>query len=124
MGGYVPSIRTSLNRHSMIGLIVHAHRSLGERLGRDLYVTPAWDMLLDLYASDRRRPISLTSLCLAAPIPERTALRTIDALVQRNLLIRTRDLRDRRRTNVRLSPRAVRLLNVYFDDLLTQLRRV
>jgi DNA-binding MarR family transcriptional regulator len=124
MGAYVPSVRTSLNRRGMIALIAEAHRSIGQRLGPDLHVTPALDMLLDLYSNDQRRPMSLTSLCLASSIPERTALRTIDALVKRNLLIRTPDTRDRRRTNIRLSPRAVRLLNGYFDDLLGHLRRV
>jgi len=108
----------------MIALIARAHHSIGQRLGPDLYVTPAWDMLLDLYTNDQRRPISLTSLCLASNIPERTALRTIDALVEQNLLIRTPDTKDRRRTNIRLSPRAVRLLNGYFDDLLKHLRQI
>lgn len=108
----------------MIALVARAHRSLGQRLGRDLFVIPAWDMLLDLYAHDQRRPMSLTSLCLASTAPERTALRTIDALVLRNLLIRVPDTSDRRRTNIQLSPRAVRLLNGYFDDLVTHLRQI
>jgi DNA-binding MarR family transcriptional regulator len=124
MGAYVPSVRTALNRRGMIALIARAHHSLGQRLGPALYVTPAWDMLLDLYTNDQRRPMSLTSLCLASSISERTALRTIDALVTRNLLIRTPDTKDRRRTNIRLSPSAIRLLNSYFDDLLGHLPRI
>ncbi len=108
----------------MIALFAWAHRSLGRRLGADLYLIPAWDMLLDLYAGNQRRPMSLTSLCLASTAPERTALRTIDALVRHKLLIRVPDTRDRRRTNIQLSPRAVRLLNGYFDDLLKHLRQV
>ncbi len=123
MGAYVPSIGTSPNRRGMIALIVRAHRVLGQRLGTELYATPAWDMLLDLYANEQRRPISLTSLCLASNTPERTALRTIDALVKQNLLVRKPDTRDRRRTNIQLSPRAVRMLNGYFDDLLSYLQR-
>jgi DNA-binding MarR family transcriptional regulator len=95
---------------------------VGQRLGPDLFVTPAWDMLLDLYADDQRQPMSLTGLCGASHVPERSGLRTIEDLVERKLLVRLPDARDRRRTNVHLSGRAIRLLNGYFDDLLEHMR--
>jgi DNA-binding MarR family transcriptional regulator len=107
----------------MIALIVQAHRMLHHRLDADLYQTPAWDMLLDLYVRERRQPISLTSLGGATAVSPSSALRTIDVLVERNLLVRVPDPHDRRRINVRLSARAIRLLNRYFDDLARLLRK-
>lgn len=117
MGVALPPIAASLDRRAMVALVVRAHKLVGQHLGPDLFVTPAWDMLLDLYASDHRRPISLTSLCGASNVPERSALRTIDGLVKRKLLVRVPDTHDHRRTNIRLSGRAVRMLNGYFDEL-------
>jgi len=81
-------------------------------------------MLLDLYVRDHPRPMSLTGLCGATNVPARTALRTIDRMVDRGLLLRSRDLRDGRRINVVMSPSAFRLLNQYFDDVLASLTPV
>jgi len=102
----------------MIALALRAHRLLGERLGRDLYAAPALDMLLDLYLANSSKPRSLSSLCGASKSPIRTALRTINRMADRGLLVRTPDLDDARRTNVALSEKAVLLLDGYFDALL------
>lgn len=122
MAGYVRSVSAAFNRRAMILLIARAHRMIGQRLGADLYKIPAWDMLLDLYLRERHRPLSLTGLGGAANVSPSSALRTIDALVTRKLLIRTPDPGDKRRVNVQLSPKAIRLLNRYFDDLVQLLR--
>jgi DNA-binding MarR family transcriptional regulator len=106
------------DRHTVAQLVVRIHRLIGDRLGRDLFSTPAWDMLLDLYIRDEHRPMSLTGLCGASALPERTALFTIGRLVERNLLTRHPDPRDGRRVNVELSAGAQRMLNDCFDDLL------
>jgi DNA-binding MarR family transcriptional regulator len=113
-----------LDRRTMAVLAVRIHRLIGERLGRDLFSTPGWDMLMDLYLQEVHRPISLTSLCGASHVPERTALFTIGKLVERNLLTRSPDPRDGRRTNVELSAGALRMLNDCFDDLLDLVRRM
>ncbi|MCW2338178.1 DNA-binding MarR family transcriptional regulator [Sphingobium sp. B2D3A] len=86
-------------------------------MGRDLFSTPALDMMLDLYIRDEHRPMSLTSLGGAAHVPERTALFTINRLVERGLLTRHRDPRDGRRVNVDLSAGGLRLLDECIDDL-------
>ncbi|MDB5723663.1 MAG: hypothetical protein JWQ16_417 [Novosphingobium sp.] len=104
-------------RGAVARFAVRAQRLLSSGLGHDVYSTPGWDMLLDLYIRVERRPMSLTSLSGASPAPSRTSLRAIDRLVRRKLLIRTRDEDDGRRINVELSPDAVDLLDRLFDDM-------
>lgn len=110
-------------RQAVVAVAVRAHRMLGERLGRDLYAVPALDMLLDLYLLNDRKPRSLSNLCGASTTPIRTALRTINRMVDRDLLIRTPDLSDARRTNVELAHNAVVLLDGYFDTLRSDIAR-
>lgn len=74
-------------------------------------------MLLELYVTNARRPMSIKALCLLSGAPMRTALRMIDGLCARKLMVRKRDPRDRRQVNIVLSAMAVRLLNAYFDEL-------
>ena len=109
--------RPALDRRVMGRLAHRAQRLMSDRLGRDLYSTPAWDMLLDLYLREERSPMSLTSLSGASLAPSRTGFRAIDRLVHHKLLIRTRDEDDGRRINVELSPAAIDLLDQLFDDL-------
>jgi len=64
---------------------------------------PAWDMLLDLYLADSNStPVSITSACIAASVPQTTALRTLNGLVEDGLVVRSRDPRDARRSHVKL----------------------
>lgn len=78
--------------------------------GDRLFADPAWDMMLDLFQASKKdsRPISVTSLCIASAVPNTTALRWIDALVQKGLLARQADVRDGRRTFVSLTQEASR----------------
>lgn len=55
----------------------------------DLFAEPAWDMLLDLYASAAEgRKLGVRGACRAACVPQTTALRYVNALVDRGLLAR------------------------------------
>jgi len=107
----------SLDRGGFARLIVRISRHVEDRLGRDLFSTPALDMMLDLYTREEHRPMSLTGLGGAARVPERTALFTINRLVERGLLIRHPDPRDGRRVNVDLSAGGLRLLDDCIDEL-------
>jgi len=74
--------------------------------GDGLFADPAWDMLLDLYASEsEQQPICVTSACLAACVPSTTALGWLLKLEKRGMILRSRDPRDGRRAFLRLSPR-------------------
>jgi hypothetical protein len=69
-----------------------------------LFADPAWDILLDLtIARIERRDLSVTDVCIAAAVPQTTALRWISTLDRQGLIDRIPDPRDSRRVIVRLS---------------------
>lgn len=113
-----------IDRRAIARLAIRMHKLVGDRLGRGLSSTPAWDMLLDLYIREEHRPMSLTSLCGASDAPPRTALNTINRLVERGLLVRTPDERDGRRVNVELSASALRLIDECFADIVEIARKL
>ena len=64
--------------------VERARRERDEVLSGDLFADPAWDMLLALYEiaiSDRK--ITVTELCNASRVPQTTALRWTEALIER-----------------------------------------
>ncbi len=74
-----------------------------------LFADPAWDILLDLAAARLEgRPVSVSSLCIAASVPTTTGLRWIKALVDRGLLERQSDREDARRAFISLAPATAR----------------
>jgi hypothetical protein len=91
-----------------LGIIARA--MYNERRVRDhvadlsLFGEPAWDILLDLFASESEgKPVSISSACLAAAVPMTTALRWV-ARLEEERLIERRATGDRRRINVQLTP--------------------
>lgn len=68
---------------------------------------PAWHILLDLFiAAVERKDVSVSSLCVAARVPSSTALRWIKHLSDEGLVGRNPDQEDRRRSFVRIEPKA------------------
>tara|TARA_B110001454_G_scaffold213707_1_gene232326 strand:- start:1206 stop:1706 length:501 start_codon:yes stop_codon:yes gene_type:complete len=89
------------NREAMFSASGHS-LSFGE---------PIWDMLLDLYISETiGRKISISSLCLAAHVPQTTALRYLGEMLDARLVLRVDDPKDLRRSFVELSDDAFELL--------------
>lgn len=87
-----------------------------------LFAEPAWDMLLDLFEQELRgHRVAVSSACVAAAVPQSTALRWIKVLVEKGLFIRRDDPLDARRVFVELSPHASLALRHYFaviaDDI-------
>lgn len=79
------------------------------------FFDPAWSMLLDLYlAAIERRPVSVSSLCIAAGVPATTALSRISELRDIGLFEREDDPEDKRRTLVKLSTDGVERMDAYF----------
>lgn len=75
-----------------------------ELLGEALFSEPAWDILLDLFISDyEHRQLSVSAVCIGARAPSATALRYLTMLQDADLVERTRDERDGRRSHVRLT---------------------
>ncbi|MBD8618715.1 winged helix DNA-binding protein [Sphingomonas sp. CFBP 13728] len=76
----------------------------GTLLGEALFSEPAWDILLDLFISDHeRRQLSVSAVCIGARAPSATALRYLTMLQDADLVERTRDERDGRRSHVQLT---------------------
>lgn len=98
------------SRHSPDTMLAFAREAYNIRRRRarflpmDLFGEPTWDILLDLYVATREnRPVPTTSACIGANVPPTTALRWLRILEARGLVDREEDVRDGRRTFVRLS---------------------
>jgi DNA-binding MarR family transcriptional regulator len=73
-------------------------------LGKALFSEPAWDILLDLFISDHQgRRLSVSAVCIGARAPSATALRYLTLLQEADLIERTRDQCDGRRSHVQLT---------------------
>lgn len=89
----------------------------GAEAHRDLFADPAWDMLLDLYVAQvAGRRVSVSDACIAAAVPQATALRWLNMLDQRGLVVRTADTTDRRRWWMTLSAEGVALVERMLPD--------
>jgi DNA-binding MarR family transcriptional regulator len=67
--------------------------------GADLFFDPAWNILLDLYISERKgMMVSVSSMCIASKVPSTTALRWLTLIEKRGLIGRRPDDYDRRRS--------------------------
>jgi DNA-binding MarR family transcriptional regulator len=90
-----------------VDAILKARRSRSRYFDAELFADPAWDILLELYATELRGcRISVSSLCIGAGVPATTALRWIRLLEGRGLVVRTDDPTDGRRVFVALSDEA------------------
>jgi DNA-binding MarR family transcriptional regulator len=94
-------------------LVELARRLLAWRRKRDeLFPTaefadPEWDHLLDLFVeSSRGRAVNITSDAIAAAVPSSTAIRTITAMVEQGVVLKSRDPEDGRQVLVSLSAEA------------------
>ncbi len=91
-----------------------ARRRRDRTFGMDLFAEPAWDMLLDLYIQRQQpRPVSIHSLCIAAAVPQTTALRWIAKLARNDLLVRRPCTHDNRVTHVTLSDKGLAVMERY-----------
>ncbi len=81
----------------------------------ELFSDPAWDMLLDLMAARLdRRPVSVSSLCIASAVPATTALRWIKTMTEAGLFERCADPHDGRRVFIALAEDTAHKLASYF----------
>ena len=81
----------------------------------DLFGEPAWDILLDLFASRLEgRLISVTSACIGSDVPLTTALRWLKQLEELGLIERTVSENDHRVTWVQLSDYGSQSMEEFF----------
>ena len=82
-----------------------------------LFGEPSWDMLLDLFVSKALgRRVNVTSLCLAAQVPQTTAMRYLRLLEEKGLVERTPAPDDRRVTLVEMTQEGYRQMRLYVVD--------
>lgn len=106
---------TSLDIRKMIRM----RRLRDKHFPSDLFGDPAWDMLLDLMAARiDRRPVSVSSLCIASAVPATTALRWIKTMTEAGLFERRSDPSDGRRVFIGLSEESAKAMLAYFADML------
>lgn len=92
-----------------------ARARLDTLFSKRLFADPAWDMLLELYASDlEQRRVTVGTLCGTSRVPHTTALRWIGTLVRQGLIKRTADPFDGRRIYVSLSADASTKMDHWF----------
>lgn len=87
--------------------LLRARASRSEVLGAELFRDPAWDILLDLYASagtSGEEASKVSALCHAAGVPATTALRYVHKMADAGILLCEDHPHDQRRTMVRLAP--------------------
>lgn len=95
--------------------LIRARRLREEIFGDAMFADPAWDMLLQLYASERcQASLTVSALCAGAAVPPTTALRWIKALEGYGYIERRNDHLDRRRVHLSLSARGRELMETYF----------
>ena len=112
--------KTAITTKLDLARYVYNARSLRDKyLPSDLLGEPAWDILLDLYISEKmQRPIQVTSACIAARVPPTTALRWIGTLVEAGYVRRIDSAMDKRRSFVRLTTLGLRTMDDYLSALL------
>ncbi|RYG88962.1 MAG: hypothetical protein EON59_02705 [Alphaproteobacteria bacterium] len=100
-----PAVAASIRVH------LCSRRARADVLEGSWFADPAWDLLLDLLASQHEgRLISISSACIAASVPPTTALRWLNRMLDAGIIYRIEDIGDRRRSFVGLaSPVAARL---------------
>ncbi len=93
-------------------------RRRDEFFSRDLFGEPAWDILLDLFAAGKVGELrSIKASCIAANVPEATALRYNGKLVDSRLAERLDDKTDGRRKFLRLTQSGCRRMEDYVSSI-------
>jgi DNA-binding MarR family transcriptional regulator len=102
-----------------VAAALRAWRERAFYLPGELFSDPAWGMLLELlHAEVMGRRVPLTSLCKASGASTSSALRWVDALESRELVIRRANCDNPARALLELSPAASAALRKYFRDVL------
>ena len=104
-------------------LAARIHRILKLRASRktifndSLFADPAWDMLLDIYASHLEGRIeAVSSICVASGVPSTTAIRWIKLLEQQGWIRRSPDPSDGRRCFLALTGKAEAAMERFFSQ--------
>jgi hypothetical protein len=98
--------------------VIRARRARERFFNADLFADPAWDILLDLFASSlANQRATISSVCAAAAVPATTGLRWVRNLEECGLITRHDDPLDGRRTFLSLSWEANLAMASFFKSI-------
>ena len=113
-----PDTQVSQATEKSVREVIRARLNRANCFRAELFADPAWDMLLELYATQLgSKEISVSSLCIAASVPATTALRWINVLEREGLVVRRADPKDGRRTFIHLAPPGIAGMNRFFGSI-------
>ena len=103
--------------------LLEVQRLIRMFLPKDLFSDPARNLILDLYVAEKKgQPMPVSSACIAADVPSTTALRWINNLRKRGLVLQELDPVDRRRIFVRLEPEVLAACDRYLRKAAIRLK--
>lgn len=106
-------------KRAALGELKTMRRLRSQYFPAELFSDPCWEMLLDLYdAALAGAEVTVTSLGAASGVPQTTALRRMETLQAHNLIVRTEDKNDKRRTIIRLSDTGMQAVENFFETYL------
>lgn len=106
-------------KRAALGELKTMRRLRSQYFPAELFSDPCWEMLLDLYdAALAGAEVTVTSLGVASGVPQTTALRRMETLQAHNLIMRTEDKTDKRRTIIRLSDTGMQAVENFFETYL------
>jgi DNA-binding MarR family transcriptional regulator len=83
---------------------ISARSAVVKIMGASIILSPAWDMLLDLYVSGcRNHRLTVSDACIATHSPASTSLRWLETLEEQGLVTRSPDPTDKRRVFLALT---------------------
>lgn len=95
-----------------------SHQQMNKYLPAELFGDPARSLLLELYIAEESGAVTPVGVaCLAAGVPQSTALRWVETLKMRGLIHAVTDRNDRRRTLVRLTESAHVAMSTYLNSI-------
>ncbi|TIX50230.1 hypothetical protein [Alteraurantiacibacter aquimixticola] len=108
---------TDIDLASIASAIYRARRRRSRFLPEALFAEPAWDMLLELFVTQAfGRQVSVSSICLAADVPQTTGLRYLEILEKVRFVERRYMPGDRRVKMVSLTQLGYKVMRAYLMD--------
>ncbi len=122
-GERIRQIRQHLPDPRLVRKMIRVRNARNQFFEKGFFSDPAWDILLDLTAARaEHKRVSVTSLCIASGAPATTALRWINLMIERGLLLKVEDDVDRRRAFVSLSEPTADAMARYFEAVADDLK--
>lgn len=110
--------KSSARRIAFARWVYQSRRLRSDFFPDELFTDPAWDVLLMLYSAEHAdKPLTLSSVCATAGVPETTAYRWVERLITAGLALRQAHPSDRRATLLRLKSETIERLDKYLDAL-------